>query len=46
MKSDYKQAKSFYEPKKNSRKGNEDIAWYLYKYCHLVENAFVRMKPY
>lgn len=34
-------------PKKvNSTKGNEDMDWCLYKYRHLVENAFARLKHY
>jgi transposase len=30
--------------KKNSKAGNADIDWCLYKYRHLVENAFARLK--
>lgn len=30
--------------KKNSKIGNVDIDWYLYKYRHLVENVFARLK--
>ena len=32
--------------KKNSKTGNEDIDWCLYKYRHLVENAFARLKHF
>ena len=32
--------------KRNSLKGNEDMDWGLYRYRHLVENAFVRLKQY
>ena len=32
--------------KKNSKVGNDDIDWCLYKYRHLVENVFVRLKQY
>lgn len=32
--------------KKNSTVGNEDIDWCLYKYRHLVENAFARLKHF
>jgi len=32
--------------KRNSRTGNADIDWCLYKYRHLVENAFARLKQY
>ncbi len=32
--------------KKNSRVGNDDIDWCLYKYRHLVENFFGRLKQY
>ena len=30
--------------KKNSKEGNDDIDWCLYKYRHLVENVFARFK--
>ena len=30
--------------KKNSKTGNGDIDWGLYKYRHLVENVFARLK--
>ena len=32
--------------KKNSLTGNHDIDWCLYKYRHLVENAFARLKHF
>jgi len=32
--------------RKNSKVGNEDIDWCLYKYRHLVENAFARLKHF
>ncbi|HGB3473279.1 TPA: IS5 family transposase [Salmonella enterica subsp. diarizonae serovar 61:l,v:z35] len=32
--------------KSNSKTGNADIDWCLYKYRHLVENAFARLKHY
>lgn len=32
--------------KKNSKKGNDDIDWGLYKYRHLVENTFARLKHF
>lgn len=32
--------------KRNSRIGNADIDWCLYKYRHLVENAFARLKHF
>lgn len=32
--------------KKNSKIGNDDIDWCLYKYRHLVENAFARLKHF
>ena len=32
--------------KRNSLKGNADMDWGLYKYRHLVENAFARLKQY
>lgn len=30
----------------NSLKDNEDMDWVLYRYRHLVENAFARLKQY
>ena len=32
--------------KKNSKLGNGDIDWCLYKYRHLIENAFARLKHF
>ena len=32
--------------KKNSKTGNDDIDWYLYKLRHLVENVFARLKHF
>jgi len=32
--------------KKNSTLGNDDMDWTLYKYRHLVENAFARLKHF
>lgn len=32
--------------KKNSKTGNADIDWGLYKYRHLVENIFARLKHF
>lgn len=32
--------------KRNSKIGNADINWCLYKYRHLVENAFARLKHF
>ncbi len=32
--------------KKNSKTGNDDMDWHLYKYRHLVENAFARLKHF
>lgn len=32
--------------KKNSKTGNNDMDWHLYKYRHLVENAFARLKHF
>jgi hypothetical protein len=32
--------------KRNSKVGNDDIDWCLYKYRHLVENAFARLKHF
>jgi len=32
--------------KRNSKMGNADIYWCLYKYRHLVENVFARLKHY
>lgn len=32
--------------RKNSRKGNTHMDWYLYKLRHLVENTFARLKHF
>lgn len=32
--------------KNNSQKGNDDKDWCLYKWWHLVENAFARIKHF
>jgi transposase len=32
--------------KENSKTGNMDMDWCLYKYRHLVENAFARLKHF
>ncbi len=32
--------------KRNSTIGNDDMDWTLYKYRHLVENAFARLKHF
>jgi transposase len=32
--------------KDNSKKGNDDMDWCLYKYRHLVENVFARLKHF
>ncbi len=32
--------------KKNSNGGSDDVDWCLYKYCHLVENVFARLKNF
>ena len=32
--------------KKHSKTGNSDIDWCLYKYRHLVENVFARLKHF
>ncbi len=32
--------------KGNSKQGNDDIDWCLYRYRHLVENAFLKVKKY
>ena len=32
--------------RKNSKTGNDDMDWTLYKYRHLVENIFARLKHY
>ena len=32
--------------KRNSKKGNGEMDWHLYKYRHLVENVFARLKHF
>ena len=32
--------------RRNSRQGNDDMDWGLYRYRHLVENAFARLKHF
>lgn len=32
--------------KRNSKRGNDDMDWCLYKYRHLVENVFARLKHF
>lgn len=32
--------------KSNSKTGNDDMDWYLYKHRHLVENVFARVKQF
>ncbi|WP_203219223.1 transposase [Pseudoalteromonas sp. S16_S37] len=32
--------------KGNSKHGNDDIDWSMYRYRHLVENAFLKIKKY
>ncbi len=32
--------------KGNSKRGNDDIDWCMYRYRHLVENAFLKIKKY
>jgi transposase len=32
--------------KSNSRQGNDDVDWYLYKCRHLIENLFARIKHF
>jgi len=39
-------AQSFIPRKSNSIIGNENMDWCLYKYRHLVENAFARLKHF
>jgi len=39
-------AQSFIPRKINSKIGNKDMDWCLYKYRHLVENAFARLKHF
>jgi transposase len=39
-------AQSFIPRKVNSKIGNNEMDWCLYKYRHLVENAFARLKHF
>ncbi|MDP8100762.1 transposase, partial [Phocoenobacter atlanticus] len=39
-------AKPVIPRKRNSKIGNHDMDWCLYKYRHLVENAFAYLKRY
>jgi transposase len=39
-------AKPVIPRRSNSKKGNDDMDWGLYKYRHLVENAFARLKHF
>ena len=41
-----KGARAVIPRKRNSLKGNADMDWGLYRYRHLVENAFARLKQY
>src|SRR5690606_6259484 len=41
-----KEARAVIPRKRNSLKGNADMDWGLYRYRHLVENAFARLKQY
>ena len=41
-----KGARAVIPRKRNSLKGNADMDWGLYRYQHLVENAFARLKQY
>jgi transposase len=41
-----KGAKPVIPRRRNSTKGNADMDWCLYKYRHLVENAFARLKQF
>lgn len=41
-----KGARAVIPGKRNSLKGNADRDWGLYRYRHLVENAFARLKQY
>ncbi len=41
-----KGARAVIPRKRNSMKGNADMDWDLYRYRHLVENAFARIKQY
>ena len=39
-------AKHVIPRKGNSKQGNDDIDWCMYRYRHLVENAFLKIKKY
>lgn len=39
-------AKPVIPRKSNSKQGNDDIDWAMYRYRHLVENAFLKIKKY
>ncbi|MEM0912020.1 MAG: IS5 family transposase [Pseudomonadota bacterium] len=39
-------AKHVIPRKGNSKRGNDDIDWAMYRYRHLVENAFLKIKKY
>lgn len=41
-----KKAKPVIPRKRNSKAGNHDMDWCLYRYRHLVENAFALLKQY
>ena len=41
-----KEAQSVIPRKRNSLRDNADMDWGLYRYRHLVENAFARLKQY
>jgi transposase len=41
-----KRAQAVIPRKRNSLRGNADMDWGLYRYRHLVENAFARLKQY
>lgn len=42
----HKGARYVISRKRNSKQGNEDVDRCLYRYCHLVENAFLKIKKY
>ena len=39
-------AKHVIPRKENSKTGNDDIDWAMYRYRHLVENAVLKIKKY
>ncbi len=39
-------AKHVIPRKGNSKQGNDDIDWTMYRYRHLVENVFLKIKKY